>query len=319
MWDFIKNNHGPEKKQVSYVFTGTLIGGLGGISNFLSWYIPFPPILNILTSVYILTITYAILRHRLLDIEVVIKKTAAYSLLTTIITAIFLSIILISDYIVKNTLGQGSIWIGLLAAFVVALLFQPLRDLIQNAVDRFFFRTRYEYQVIINRYSHALARPMADLNRFSRLAPYLLWKSMKLSGASFMVLDRLTHEYVVRAGEGTARSLLGQTIPENSPLIQETLARGKEIDREEISELLKSDKQLPAGKKERCEKILAEMDRLGAVLIIPSISESEYFNKTTLLAVINLSKKLSEEPFSKEDVNFLETLANQATISIEYA
>lgn len=311
---------GLKRTQILYVFSGTLIGFLGGSTNFFMWYkIPIPPVGSPLVAMYVVTVAYAITKHHLMDIEVIIKRTATYSILTALITGIFLSIIAISDYLARSLTGQSSIWVGIIAAFIVALAFQPLRELIQNAVDRLFFRTRYEYQAILGRYSYALARPMADLDRLAKLAPYLLWKSMKLTGASFMVLDRLTKEYIIRASDGSPRDILGQTVPENSPLIQEILAQRREIDREDIEFSLKSDPNLPAGRKEYLQKILAEMDRLGADLFIPSISESEYFNKTTLLAVINLGKKMSDEPFSKEDVGFLETLANQATISIEYA
>jgi signal transduction histidine kinase len=61
------------------------------------------------------------------------------------------------------------------------------------------------------------------------------------------------------------------------------------------------------------------MEKLKAVLIIPSISWSTYFQKPTLLCTTNLGEKLSGEPFSREDIEFLRTMANQASISIEYA
>ena len=61
------------------------------------------------------------------------------------------------------------------------------------------------------------------------------------------------------------------------------------------------------------------MSKLRAVLIIPSISESEYFKRSTLIALLVLGPKMSDQSFSREDINFLNTLANQSTITIEYA
>jgi two-component system, NtrC family, sensor kinase len=308
------------KNLMGYILLATIIGWSGGATNYLLWYdIPIPPYGNILVSVYVAIIAYAILRHRLMDIEVVIKKTAGYSLLTAMITGIFLSVIVVSDYFVRLVMGTSSVWVGIVAAFVVALVFQPLRDLIQKGIDKIFFRTRYEYQSIINKYSHALARPMADLDRFARIAPYLLWKSMKLSGSSVLILDRVTKKYVLRAGEGTAKPLIGQTLPEDSALIQELTQNNKEIDREELNYRLRSDKALTEQQKAWYGRILAELDEIKAALVIPNISESEYFNKPTLLALLCLGAKMSEEQFSREDIDFLETLGNQATISIEYA
>ncbi len=254
-----------------------------------------------------------------MDIELIFKKTVSYSLLTALLTGFFLSAIIFSDYWLRHRIGYSSVWGSVVAAFIVALLFQPLRDLLERFVDRYFFRARYEYQDILNKYSHTLARPMADLNRFARLAPYLLWKSLKLSGASFMTLDRASRRYVVRAAMGSDEAVLGQSLPENSALISHLTASLKEVNLEDIHYALKTDRALPPAERERLAAVAAEMERLGAVLVIPAVSESEYFNKATLLATINLGNKLSDEAYSKEDIEFLETLANQATISIEYA
>lgn len=262
-----------------------------------------PPLDNVIISIYTLIMAYAILRHRLMDIEVVIKKTAVYSALTALLTGLFISIILVGNYFLGGYLGRYSIWMGIAAAFAVAMIFQPLRDKIQLIVDRIFFRARYDYQRLLGKYSYALAQPMTDLDRFSHLAPYLLTKSMKLSGASVMVLDRAEHCYKVRAGIREAEILEGTSVSEDSPLIKELLVNKKEINREEVKD----------------PKILEEMDRLKAALIIPSISWSEYFKEPTMLRTTNLGEKLSHEPYSREDIDFLKTLANQAAISIEYA
>jgi signal transduction histidine kinase len=313
---------GTKRNQLKYIFIAFVFAYISGLMHFLPAYLgrwaePFPH--DLLLIAFASIISYAILQHRLLDIEIVIKKTVVYSILTALLTGIFVSVILISNYWIRNIMGQSSIWVGILAAFAVALAFQPLRDAIQKTVDNTFFRARYDYQRILRKYSHALARPMTDLNRYSRIAPYLLWKAMKLAGVSVMVLDRANHRYLVRAGEGEGESLIGQSIPENSTLALDLTSRHAEIDREEINFTLKSSEMLPSEERKKLEEILAEMDKLKAVLIIPCISESEYFHKPTLLSTINLGRKLSEEAFSKEDIDFLKTLANQAALVIEYA
>ena len=268
---------------------------------------------------FVVVITYAITIHRLLDVGLVIKRTAIYSLLTALLTGVFLTVILLSDYWLRSITGHGSLWVTVLAAFVVSLLFQPLRDLAHKLVDDTFFRARYNYQRILNKYSRALASPMTDLNRFSHIAPYLLWKSMKLSAVSVMVLDRQRGAYLVRAGEGKGKELVGQTVAEGSPLIEELTIRRREIDSEEIEFCLRNTSKLLIEERQRLDAILAEMQRLKSTLIIPCISESNYFSRPTLLSTLNLGDKASAEDFSRDDIEFLETMANHATISIEYA
>lgn len=312
---------GSRKNQYKYIFIAFSFAYLGGLMHFLPAYLGpraelFPH--DILLIAFASIVSYSILQRRLLDIEIVIKKTALYSILTALLTGLFVSLILIGQRIFSGLTGYSSAWAGITGAFIVALVFQPLRDGLQQVVDRIFFRARYNYQRILNKYSFALVRPMANLDRFSNLTPYLLAKSMQLSGASFMALDRQTHAFIVRAGKKDALELEGVSLPENSVLINELQVKKKELSLEQIEARLK-DESLSEPEKGKLRELAAAMKKLKTALIIPSISESEYFKESTLLATINLGQKLSDESFSKEDTDFLETLANQAAINIEYA
>ncbi|MFH1387426.1 MAG: ATP-binding protein [bacterium] len=167
----------------------------------------------------------------------------------------------------------------------------------------FFFRKRKNYQETIRKYSEELARPMPDLDRFSKVAPYLLWRTLGLSGACMLVLDQKKQAYSVRAGSGDTEELIGHKVAENSPLMQTLLSSKKEV---------VAEGKIP-------DEIKAELAKLKTVVAIPVISESEYFSKPTLLAIIALGKKLSGEHYDKDDLMFLETIANQSAISIEYS
>jgi signal transduction histidine kinase len=311
---------GSRRNQYKYIFFAFACAYLGGLMHFLPVYfgsqVEFFPH-DILLIAFAAIVAYSILQYRLMDIEFIIKKTVFYSLLTALLTGVFLSAIIVGDYWLRSIVGHGSLWVGILAAFVIALFFQPLRDTIQNIVDRLFFRSRYNYQSIIRKYSASLIRPMSDLSRFARLAPYLIWRSLKLSGASFMSLDREGRCYVVRAGVGDREQAQGQTLPLNSALIADLRQNLREINLEEVNESLKTDGRLAPAARAHLLQLKAELEQLGAVLVMPAVSESKYFKEPTLLATLNLGKKLSDEPYSKEDANFLEMLANQAAISIE--
>ncbi|MFH1542089.1 MAG: ATP-binding protein [bacterium] len=235
-----------------------------------------------------------------------LSPNVVYSFLTALITGLFVALVLVGTQVFRSFTGLTSVLTALAVSFFVALIFQPLHYFIQTTVDRIFFRTRTEYQKILNKYSYALTQPMTELRRFSRLAPYLLTRAMKLSGVSFMVLDRESKQYVVRAGEREAVDVFQHTIPADSPLISRLLATKKSTVLKEIDK---------AGEVE----ISKEMQALGAVLVVPCISESEYFKKPTLLAALNLGRKLSGQAYTQEDIDFIQTLANQASISIEYA
>lgn len=202
------------------------------------------------------------------------------------------------------------LYLFLLSAVIALLAIALLYSRAQN-------RQRYSYQSVLRKYSQALIHPMPDLDRFSKLAPYLLYKSMKLAGASVMILDRENKRYVIRAGAGTDEELVGQSLAEDSPLIQELIKNGKEINLETIKDRLKN--QLPPEGENHLQAIRQELGQLKSVLVIPSISESDYFSQPTLVATINLGPKLSGQRYTKDDIEFLETMGNQASISVEYA
>ncbi len=84
--------------------------------------------------------TYAIVRHKLLDVDIIIRRSFVYSLLIFILTFIYLSIILISEYIFQSYIGYRSIFIAIIASLVIAIVFNPLRSKIQKVLDKYFFK-----------------------------------------------------------------------------------------------------------------------------------------------------------------------------------
>ncbi|MCX5727136.1 MAG: ATP-binding protein [Candidatus Saganbacteria bacterium] len=146
--------------------------------------------------------------------------------------------------------------------------------------------------------------PTTDLDRLIKLAPYLVCKSMKLTGASVMLFDRTENIFRVRFAIKGASRLLNYSVKADHEIFQELSRTQKPLVKDEIGD----------------RKIISEeLKRWGASLSIPSISISEYFGKPTVLSVLNLGEKMSGEAFSAEDIAFLETLANQASITIEHA
>jgi len=93
-----------------------------------------------------LTFAYAIVRYRLMDVDLIFKRGVTYTLATAAIVGLYFGAVALSAEVVHTRLPSFGSW-GLLATIMAtALLFEPLKKLIQERVDGLFFRKRYDYR-----------------------------------------------------------------------------------------------------------------------------------------------------------------------------
>jgi len=159
-----KESKGIKRNQYTYFILGSIIGWIGGEANFLPTFgIRIYPYFNFLVAFYTLIFTYAILRHHLMDINIVIKRTAVYSILVTLITVSYFILIYIVESFFRGFVGYKSISLTIGFLVVFTLLFQPLRNLIQAFVDKYFFKGS---QVAL---AEELQKAQEELKRTERL------------------------------------------------------------------------------------------------------------------------------------------------------
>ncbi len=138
---YLKTAEGNKRTQTLYILFGFGIGWGGGISTFLPPYnIPIYPAWHFTICLYTLLMTYAIFKHQLMDIKIVIKRTLIYSIIITVMTLFYFLSIYLMEHVFQEMFGYRSLLISLGWATIITLTFIPLKNAIQLFVERNLFK-----------------------------------------------------------------------------------------------------------------------------------------------------------------------------------
>jgi signal transduction histidine kinase len=137
----IKTTSGEQRNKIKYFFLSTTIAYIGGATNFFPIFgINLYPYGNFLVAVFPIVMTYVILKYHLMDINIIIRKSLIYSLLVTTITLIFFISVLLSEHLFNQVFHNQHVAPSIITASLIALIFIPLKNKIQDLVDRAFFK-----------------------------------------------------------------------------------------------------------------------------------------------------------------------------------
>src|SRR5438093_5990156 len=93
-----------------------------------------------------LTFGYAIFRYRLMDVDLIFKRGMVYTLAAAAIVGAYFAVVAAVAELVHARVPSSGPAGMILAIAVTALLFDPVRKWIQERIDQFFYRTRYDYR-----------------------------------------------------------------------------------------------------------------------------------------------------------------------------
>jgi signal transduction histidine kinase len=113
---------------------------------------------NLVTLGIAMAVTVAILRYRLYDIDILINRTLVYSIMTGVVWLIYGLIVGAAGVLFQS---QGNWFIALLATALVAVLFQPIRDRLQRAVNRLLYGQRDEPFEVLARLGQRLEQTLS--------------------------------------------------------------------------------------------------------------------------------------------------------------
>ena len=291
------------RQQLKWLTGGTLAGALpASLLYILPWVVNLAPPawmrLTVTSLVLIpLCFAYAIIRYRLMDVDIIFKRGLAYTAATAAVATVYFSLVALSTYLFHAP-ATGPVG-GMIAIVIAAFLFQPFREWIQARLDRFFYRDRLDYRRTLIEFGRTLTNEV-------RLDPMLgsvmdrLSQTLLVDRLAVFVDDpeqpgkmRLARSMGVRLSESMDLGFLHPARPE--------FARGALFF------------ESPRAAKEVSDSLRLTLEQLDLNYFIPCRIREH------TVAVLGLGKTVDGDFLSSDDVELVETIAGYVAIALDNA
>jgi two-component system NtrC family sensor kinase len=294
------------RRQLRWIIWGS---ALGAVPFAFGYALPFASGLEplrgfefsaLLLGLIPLAFASAIVRYRLMDVEVIIKRALVYAAALAAIAAIYAILLRIAGAIFLRDSDQRNPVIALLATFVVVLLSRPVKDAIQAGLDRVYYRDRYDYRRALVGFARDLNSDL-DLLRLSERLLHRVTETLLVDRMALMLAPVSMSE---EAGDFV--TIVHAGFSDAPP----PLSRGSEVGTRLISGHTVAFDETLALRRLDGREVEAWRDA-GIHYFVPCVS------KEGTIAVMALGRKASAEPLSSEDMALLAAVAAQAATALE--
>ena len=302
---------GVKKLQVRYLFFAVFTSAVG--ATFTNLIIPivfetsefskYGPLFGILM---VALIAHAIIRHRLLDMRVVIRQGAVYVCAIAVSASVFF--VLAELFHLATGYREATIPVveALVLAVLVGILFQPLKQRIQDSMNRYVYRETYDYQRTIREASRRLST-LLDLQPLVDYLADLIDRTLRVETVLVYLTDQSERTLTLRLPKKDPDSVARTaplTLAFGSPLVRFVQSTQQMVVREDAS------REPMNAKLETAAQQLAE---LSGDLAFP------LFQQQTVIGIVVVGAKRSGDPFFVDDLDLLSTLTGQAAIAMKNA
>jgi signal transduction histidine kinase len=301
-----------ERTRVGYLTLGGFITTTLTLTDVLPRYgVPWPAIGNVLGILYLYFLSQTLFRYRLLDLNELVGKMAVLGTLVVLLSAVYGLLL----YWIGG--GQQGLYIlnALVAAFVILILFEPVRSWLENGINRWLLRQRSELRGKLEAVRRELPG-VVDVQDMVQRIMTALEESRRVTDAAVYLLDA--------DGAGFDRlGHLGKPAPErldaNAERVLLDRVRAGYLD---VDQLVRELEELPPGQESDAKRatIVALRDRtaeLGAALVFPLLGSAETEQGPWLLGLITLREERTDSAFDADDFDVLRQLAIAAARVIE--
>ena len=298
-----RSRSGVLRQQLKWLTGGTLAGSLPFTLLYIVPYVfdaktqPWMQFSALSLVLIPLCFGYAIIRYRLMDVDIIFKRGLAYTAATAAVAAVYFALVaLIAEIFHAQTSGPVA---GMIAIVIAAFLFQPFREGIQARLDRFFYRDRLNYRRTLIEFGRTLTNEV-------RLEPMLgsvmdrVSQTLLVDRLAIFVEDserpgemRLARSMGVRLTQPLDLSFIAPSRPEftHGPIFFES----------------------PRSARDVSDSVRRTLEQVDLNYFIPCRIREH------TVAVLGLGKTVDGDFLSSDDVELVQTIAGYVAIALDNA
>jgi PAS domain S-box-containing protein len=302
LWREIRRLSGLRKLQLQYLFVGALIAGSGIIVTNLiiplvwrtSRYSVVGPYF---TLVFLSFSAHAIVRHRLMDIRVVVRQGVVYGSAIAITAMIFLGLSVTTQQLAGYTSETIPLTAAVVIAIFVALFFQPTKERIQRSLNRYVYRQSYDYHRTLREGSRRLST-LLDLHSLLSHLIDVIDLALNPEVIAVYLADARGFQLTVYR---TATTPPVPALARDAPLVTTLTLRKRPL---VVDRTLDRSEQTAEA-----HQLLS----LTAEIALPLLDDGK------LAGIVVLGPKRAGDAYFADDIELIATLASQASIAIKNA
>ncbi len=291
------------RRQMRWIVWGSGIGAVPFVTTYaipflLGWKVPYGEYSSLLLGCIPLAFASAIVRYRLMDVEVIIKRALVVSFVGLVLVAIYQGTLAMVGLLRPHPQNDNNFW-ALFATLVVMLVAPRLWNVIQGGLDRLYYRDRYDYRRALVTFARELNSDL-DLERLSTRLVERVRETLVVDRMALLLTDPETGgAFVAVATGGTDNEPM--EISRDSALGQRLLA-GQTVSMDDPQPL----RRLIGDEGE-------EWRLAGWHAFVPCVT------KQATIGVLAVGRRARFEPLSSEDMALLGAVASQAATALENA